>query len=94
MMRAGLTASGRVEPGTLETLLVVEDNDNLRRATVKQLVQLGYRVFEAPDARSARRVLEINNAVRLLFTDVVMPGGTDGIALVEWARASPGCAAW
>ena len=87
MMRAGLTASGRVEPGTLETLLVVEDNDNLRRATVKQLVQLGYRVFEAPDARSARRVLEINNAVRLLFTDVVMPGGTDGIALVEWARA-------
>jgi PAS domain S-box-containing protein len=87
MMRTGLTSNRPVGPGTLETLLVVEDNDKLRRATVKQLVQLGYRVFEAPDARAARTILEINDAVCLLFTDVVMPGGMDGIGLVEWARA-------
>ena len=87
MKRAGLTSKRPVGPGSLETLLVVEDNDKLRRATVKQLVQLGYRVFEAPDARAARTILAINDAVCLLFTDVVMPGGMDGIGLVEWARA-------
>jgi DNA-binding NtrC family response regulator len=84
--RTASLPDGRKPPGSRETVLIVEDNTKLRRATVRQLVALGYRVFEAADARSACTVIEINSAVNLLFTDVVMPGGMDGIALVEWAR--------
>jgi DNA-binding NtrC family response regulator len=73
--------------GRLETVLVVEDNERLRRATVRQLVELGYRTFEVEDAQAARTVLDINDAVSLVFSYVVMPGGMDGIELVEWALA-------
>jgi PAS domain S-box-containing protein len=78
---------GHKPPGSLETVLVVEDNAPLRRVTVRQLVSLGYRVFEAADAESASLVIRTNNAVQLLFTDVVMPGRMDGIELVEWAHS-------
>lgn len=91
--RTALSA-GRVEPGKLETVLLVEDDAKLRRSTVRHLVDLGYRVFEASDAKAAVVVLEINNAIDLLFSDVVMPGGMDGVDLVEWAvgrRPKPRC---
>jgi CheY-like chemotaxis protein len=74
-------------PGGLETVLVVDDNAQLRRATVRQLVRLGYRVLEASDSNNARTILEANTTVSLLFSDVVMPGDMDGIGLVEWAAA-------
>ncbi len=73
--------------GRLEVVLVVDDNVQMRRVTVRQLVHLGYRVLEAPDARTARAILETDSTVSLLFSDVVMPGDMDGIELVEWAAA-------
>ena len=73
------------KPGTPETILLAEDNTRLRQVVVKQLVHLGYRVFEARDAQSAKTVLGINKAVDLLFTDIVLPGGLDGVELAEWA---------
>jgi signal transduction histidine kinase/ActR/RegA family two-component response regulator len=73
--------------GGLETVLVVDDNIQLRRATVRQLVQLGYRVLEASDAITARAILEADSTVSLLCSDVAMPGDMDGIALVQWAAA-------
>jgi PAS domain S-box-containing protein len=68
--------------GSGETILVVEDNADLRRLVVRQLRTLGYRVLEAPDAAAALELLE-REPVDMVFTDVVMPGGTDGAQLAR-----------
>lgn len=60
-----------------ETILVVEDDDDVRTYTVECLRELGYRVLEAHDGASALRLLERQEqGIDLLFTDVVMPGMT------------------
>jgi PAS domain S-box-containing protein len=84
---AGAEVGGAVLPAALargsgETVLAVEDNPSLRRVVVRQLTELGYRVLEAQDAQSALGILE-SKPVDLLFTDVVMPGGTSGYALAR-----------
>ncbi|WP_313348018.1 PAS domain-containing protein [Stenotrophomonas sp.] len=57
------------------TVLVAEDNDDVRAYTVETLRQLGYRVLEAHDGPSAMRLLERTDvSVDLLFSDIVMPG--------------------
>ena len=66
--------------GSGETVLAVEDNASLRRVVVRQLGELGYRVLEAENAQTAFRVLDAE-PVDLLFTDIVMPGGTSGYEL-------------
>jgi PAS domain S-box-containing protein len=73
-----------------ETILVVEDDDTLRAYTTEILGELGYRVLSAPNAATALTVLD-QNEVDLLFTDVVMPGGTNGRQLADTAvRRQPG----
>ena len=74
-----------VEGGN-ETVLVVEDNEPLRRVTVQGLSILGYQVQEAENAAAALDVLAKHDDVQLLFTDVVMPGDIDGLELA--ARAA------
>ena len=61
-----------------ETILVVEDDDDVRAYTVEILGELGHRVIEAHDGPSALRLLERQARVDLLFTDVVLPGGMTG----------------
>ena len=63
-----------------ETVLLVEDNEQVRRLGVSALENLGYRVLEAPDGPAALRLLDSADASRvdLLFTDVVLPGGMSG----------------
>jgi PAS domain S-box-containing protein len=73
-------------PGAGEIVLAVEDNPGLRRIVLRQLRQLGYRSLEADGPAAALAVLE-KEKVDLLFTDVVMPGGIDGIALAKQAVA-------
>ena len=68
-----------------ETVLVVEDNDALRRVILRQLSSLGYRALEAKQADAALRVME-KKSVDVLLTDIVMPGGKDGIELARQAR--------
>ena len=69
-----------------ETILVVEDDDDVRIYTVDSLRELGYRVLEAHDGASALRLLERQDEpVRLLLTDVVMPG-MSGRELADKAR--------
>ena len=70
-----------------ETILVVEDDDDVRAYTVECLRELGYRVLEAHDGPSALRLLDRQERpVQMLFTDVVMPG-MSGRELAEHARA-------
>jgi CheY-like chemotaxis protein len=78
-----------VPEGSLaETILVCEDDDDVRAYSVEVLRELGYRVLEAHDGPSALRLLERQEGrVDLLFTDVVLPSGMMGNVLAEQARA-------
>ncbi|WP_296218843.1 ATP-binding protein [uncultured Sphingomonas sp.] len=60
--------------GGSETVLVVEDDDEVRETTVALLTELGYRVLKSRDALSALSVVDSGIPIDLLFTDVVMPG--------------------
>src|SRR5581483_6494478 len=70
-----------------ETILVVEDNEKMRDVVVRQLVGLGYRVLAADNAAAALELLSREAAIDLLFTDIVMPGGMNGVELVRTVHA-------
>jgi len=69
-----------------ETVLVVEDNEALRRLVARQVAELGYRVIAAPNAAEALALLD-SGGVDLLFTDVIMPGDMDGFGLARHVLA-------
>lgn len=69
-----------------ETILVVEDNREVRSYAKSVLEELGYRVIESGEAAGALRVLEGGGRVDLLFTDVVLPD-INGRELCDRARA-------
>jgi len=69
-----------------ETILVVEDDPEVRTLTVALLRGLGYKIIEASDAASALRALENSPRVNLLFSDVVLPGSSSGIDLAKQIR--------
>ena len=74
-----------------ETVLAVEDEPAVLSALVENLADLGYRVLAAQDAASALDRLQDNVRVDILLSDVVMPGGMNGVQLaVEAARIRPG----
>jgi PAS domain S-box-containing protein len=66
-----------------KTVLVVEDNAPLREVAVKQLQSVGFTVLEAENAKQALERLDHSDAVDLVFSDVVLPGGMDGIELAR-----------
>jgi CheY-like chemotaxis protein len=67
-----------------KAILVVDDNEDLRRAAVALLSQLGYNVTEAKDGPSALKVLgQDGKGVDLVFSDVYMPPGMDGFELAQ-----------
>jgi CheY-like chemotaxis protein len=66
-----------------QTILVVEDNIDVRKAAVSLLEQLGYRTTEVDTASAALDVLASGKEVNLVFSDVVLPGQTDGLALAR-----------
>src|SRR3984957_110757 len=80
-------ASLRLEEGSGETILVVEDDADVRAYVVEALNGVGYRVLEAADAEAALRILAADAEIRLMLTDVVMPG-MNGRALADAARQS------
>jgi CheY-like chemotaxis protein len=73
-------------PGRGETVLVVEDNEDVRRLIVKVLDGLGYRVLEAGDGPQALATLERAPGVDLLLSDMVLPGGRSGLEIVAEAQ--------
>ena len=58
----------------LPTILVVDDDPDVRDYAISVLEDFGYRVLSAGDGEAALSLLERNRKVDLLFTDVVMPG--------------------
>jgi signal transduction histidine kinase/ActR/RegA family two-component response regulator len=67
-------------------ILVVEDDEDVRTHAVTMLKELGYTVLEAADAESALRLFDAHPDVRLLFTDVGLPGGRNGRELADALR--------
>jgi PAS domain S-box-containing protein len=72
--------------GGSETILVAEDDDEVRATVVEMLGDLGYSVLKARDAASALTVIESGVPIDLLFTDVVMPGPLRSPDLARKAR--------
>jgi PAS domain S-box-containing protein len=69
-----------------ETILVVEDDSRVRQLTIKRLKLIGYEVLEASDGPTALDILQREDAVDLVFTDLIMPGGMSGRDVALRAR--------
>ncbi len=72
--------------GGSETILVVEDNPNVRKTVIRQLRDLGYESIEADSGAAALELIGQGAQFDLLLTDVVMPGGMTGYQLVDTIR--------
>ena len=67
-----------------ETILVVEDERDLREIVTRTLNLNGYRVFQAVDGQNALQIwAEYKNEIDLVFTDIIMPGGLNGRELAD-----------
>jgi PAS domain S-box-containing protein len=73
-------------PPVRATVLVVEDDPDVREMVVAVLSDLGYRTLVAPTGPEALALLRNENSVDLLFTDIVMPAGMSGIDLARAAN--------
>jgi PAS domain S-box-containing protein len=77
--------SAEVQGGE-ETVLVVEDDDEVREVAVSMLTELGYRVVKARDAASALVVVDSGIPIDLIFTDVMMPGSVRSPDMARQAK--------
>jgi PAS domain S-box-containing protein len=84
--RAFEEVQGRTDPLASETILVVEDDERVRRLTITRLKMIGYRVLEASDGPKALDILAKGQPVDLVFTDLIMPGGLSGREVAARAR--------
>ncbi len=74
--------------GGSETILVVEDEDSLRKLVGLVLERNGYHILEAADGVAAQSIwAEKHRSIDLLLTDLVMPGGVDGQELAASLRS-------
>jgi signal transduction histidine kinase/CheY-like chemotaxis protein len=74
----------QARPG--ETVLLVEDDVDVMRATAESLNELGYKVLTAANGAEGLRALTDQQRIDILFSDVVMPGGMNGVQLAVEAR--------
>ena len=68
------------------TVLITEDDPDIRDLLAAFVADLGYRVLAAADAAEALRLFESHSEIALLLTDVTLPGGTTGFALAREVR--------
>ena len=73
---------------TGETILLVEDNPDVRKVTARRLQNLGYAVVEADSGARAVELLSSGANIDLVFSDVVMPGGMSGFDLAHWVQGN------
>ena len=74
-----------VEAGGSGTVLLVEDNPDVASVSINLLEQLGYSVRRVADAETALREID-RDGIDLVFSDIVMPGKMDGLALAHRLR--------
>jgi two-component system, response regulator PdtaR len=68
------------------SVLVVEDEFLVRMGIVDNLEDAGFRTVEAGSSADAIKVLESRSDIRVVFTDIEMPGTMDGLALSHYVR--------
>ena len=83
---AAAAAKPAVDTGRGETVLVVEDDERVRRLTALRLKELGYRVLEAGHGAAALAILAETPDIDIVFSDLVMPGGISGFDLARRVR--------
>jgi PAS domain S-box-containing protein len=84
---ADLKAGRKASPeDDRNTVLIVEDDDDVRQYTVGLFREMEYSVLEAADGAAALRILEARPEVRFMFTDVGLPGDYNGKELADEAR--------
>lgn len=75
------------EPGRPSAaVLIVEDEPLIRMGAVDLIEEAGFEVYEAGRADAAIALLELHQDIRLIFTDVDMPGSMDGLKLAHYVR--------
>jgi PAS domain S-box-containing protein len=84
--RSSPRAKEHADPQARGTILVVEDDERVRRLTITRLKMIGYEVLEASDGPKAIDILTKDHAVDLVFTDLIMPGGMSGREVAVRAR--------
>jgi PAS domain S-box-containing protein len=73
-----------------ETILIVEDQPEVMELTSIVLKEAGYKILTAGNAKEAMRVAEMNPHIDVLFSDIIMPGGMNGVTLAhEMSRMRP-----
>src|SRR5690348_7913737 len=77
--------AGLMKPEVPPRVLVVDDDEAFRYATVKMLADAGFETAEAPDYRQALDILDDKKPLALLVMDIVVPG-VNGFALARMAR--------
>lgn len=68
------------------SVLIVDDEALIRMDLVDTLQLRGYRTYEADNAAEAIAILETHSDIRVVFTDIQMPGDMDGMALAHYVR--------
>ncbi|WP_018989163.1 PAS domain S-box protein [Aromatoleum toluclasticum] len=76
----------RPDASGCETILVVEDEDDVRELVCRVLGGLGYRMLQAPEGRTALALLSQHPGIDLLLTDVILSGGMNGPEIARQAR--------
>lgn len=77
---------GEARSENRQVILVVEDEPILRMAAIDMVEEAGFEAVEASNAAEAVAILERRLDIRIVFTDVDMPGGIDGLALAALVR--------
>ncbi len=81
-----IAAERDAEPGARGTILAVEDDERVRKLTVRRLTGMGYQVLEAANGPAALDILARGEHIDLVFTDLMMPGGLSGREVANRAR--------
>lgn len=81
-----LQAAPTVRASARRTILVVEDDDQVLATVEGALDDLGYRTLLAHDPSQAVKILTSDEPIDMLFSDIVLPGGMNGIELARAAR--------
>ena len=82
----GLVPDASDRAGTVGTVLIAEDDPDVLTIATETLRLLGYELYTATNAAEALAILNRGTPIDILFTDIVMPNGINGIALAREAR--------